>query len=257
MSSMKGKKALVVGVANERSIAWAVAKRLAEEGAEIALTYQGEVLEKRVRPLAESIGAALVTPCDLTDDAAIDAAFAKVGETLGALDVLVHSVAFARREDLLGDFVTTDREGFRLALDISVYTLVALTRGALPLMDGRGGGSIVTMSYYGAEKALPHYNVMGVAKAALEAAVRYLAQDLGPRGIRVNAISAGPIKTLAAAGISGFRDMLHHHEEKALLKRNVTADEVAAAALALLGPLGSGITGEVLHVDAGYHAVGM
>ncbi len=256
MASMKGKKALVVGVANERSIAWAVAKRLAEEGAEIALTYQGEVLEKRVRPLAESIGAALLTPCDLTVDSDIDAAFAKIGETLGALDVLVHSVAFARREDLLGDFVATDREGFRVALDVSVYTLVALTRAALPLMEGRGG-SVVTMSYYGAEKALPHYNVMGVAKAALEAAVRYLAQDLGPRGIRVNAISAGPIKTLAAAGISGFRDMLHHHEEKALLKRNVTADEVAAAALALLGPLGSGITGEVLHVDAGYHAVGM
>ncbi len=257
MASMQGKKALVVGVANERSIAWAIAKRLADEGAEIALTYQGDVLEKRVRPLAESISAALVAPCDVADDGAIDAAFARVRETLGGLDVLVHSVAHARREDLTGDFVTTDREGFRAALDISVYSLVALTRAALPLFEGRGGGSILTLSYYGAEKALPHYNVMGVAKAALEAAVRYLAQDLGPRGIRVNAISAGPIKTLAAAGIHGFRDMLHHHEERALLKRNVTADEVGAAALALLGPLGTGITGEVLHVDAGYHATGM
>ncbi len=257
MASMQGKKALVVGVANERSIAWAIAKRLAEEGAEIALTYQGEVLEKRVRPLAESISAALVTPCDVANDADIDAAFARIRDTLGGLDVLVHSVAFARREDLMGDFVATDREGFRAALDISVYSLVALTRAALPLLEGRGGGSVLTLSYYGAEKALPHYNVMGVAKAALEAAVRYLAQDLGPRGIRVNAISAGPIKTLAAAGIHGFRDMLHHHEERALLKRNVTADEVGAAALALLGPLGAGITGEVLHVDAGYHATGM
>ncbi|MFN7953703.1 MAG: enoyl-ACP reductase [bacterium] len=257
MPSMQGKKALVVGVANERSIAWGIAKRLADEGAQIALTYQGEVLEKRVRPLAESISAALLTPCDVASDADIDAAFGRIRDALGGLDVLVHSVAYARREDLTGDFVATDREGFRAALDISVYSLVALTRAALPLFEGRGGGSVLTLSYYGAEKALPHYNVMGVAKAALEAAVRYLAQDLGPRGIRVNAISAGPIKTLAAAGIHGFRDMLHHHEERALLKRNVTADEVGAAALALLGPLGTGITGEVLHVDAGYHATGM
>ncbi len=257
MGSFDGKKALVVGVANERSIAWAIAKRLADEGAQVALTYQGAVLEKRVRPLAESIGAAAMIPCDLSSDAEIAAAFTQLGSALGGLDVLVHSVAFARREDLLGDFVATDREGFRVALDVSVYTLVALARAALPLFEGRPGASVLTLSYFGAEKAIPHYNVMGVAKAALEASVRYLAQDLGPRGIRVNAISAGPIKTLAAAGIHGFREMLHHHEEKSLLKRNVTADEVASAALALLGPLGSGITGEVLHVDAGYHAVGM
>ena len=257
MGTMDGRKALVVGVANERSIAWAIAKRLADEGAEIALTYQGEVLEKRVLPLAESIGCQTVVPCDVTEEAQLASAFEAIGSGLGGLDVLVHSVAFARREDLMGSFVDTDREGFRMAMDISVYSLIALARCALPLMEGRDGGSILTMSYYGAEKVVPHYNVMGVAKAALEASVRYLAQDLGPKGIRVNAISAGPIKTLAAAGIRGFRDMLHHHAERAPLARNVTADEVAAAALPLLGPGGSGITGEVLHVDAGYHVVGM
>lgn len=254
---LEGARALVVGVANERSIGWAIAKQLRAQGAEIVLTYQGDVFEKRVAPLAAGIGAKALLPCDVTDDHAVEQTVASAAQAMGGIDLLVHAVAYARKEDLVGEFVNTDREGFRLAMDVSVYSLVALARAARPWLETSGRGRILTLSYFGAEKVVPHYNVMGVAKAALEATVRYLAADLGPRGICVNAISAGPIKTLAAAGIRGFRDMMHHHADRSLLHRNVTADEVAATAAALLAAPGAAITGEVVHVDAGYHAVGL
>ena len=253
---LAGARALVVGVANERSIGWAIARRLSRDGATLALTYQGDVFEKRVAPLGEEVGAKALLACDVTDDDAIVRTVARAAEALGGIDLLVHAVAYARREDLVGDFVDTDREGFRLAMDVSVYSLVALARAARPWLEQSGRGRVLTLSYYGAEKVVPHYNVMGVAKAALEAAVRYLAADLGPRGVCVNAISAGPIKTLSAAGIRDFRQMLHHHAERAPLRRNVTADEVADIAAALLAAPGAGITGEIVHVDAGYHVTG-
>jgi enoyl-[acyl-carrier protein] reductase I len=256
MGILAGKKGVIFGVANERSIAWAISEALHAEGAELAFTYAGEIFEKRVRPLAEGIGAKIILPCDVTKDDEIERVFATLKQEWGGLDILVHAIAYANREDLANPFVQTSRAGFHLALDVSSYSLVALTRHAAPLMEGRKG-SILTMTYLGSEKVIPNYNVMGVAKAALEASVRYLAYDLGPKGIRVNAISAGPIKTLAAAGIAGFKDMLHYAAERAPLKRNIDAEEVGRTALYLASDLSSAVTGEVIHVDAGYNIVGM
>ena len=257
MGLMTGKVAAVFGVANERSLGWAIAQALHQEGAEIALNFIGEALERRVRPLAQEIGSKIVLPCDVTKDEEIAAFFDAIKQQYGGLDFLIHSVAFADRKDLQGGYVETSREGFALALNVSAYSLVALCRAALPLMEARGGGSVVTLSYYGAEKVVPRYNVMGVAKAALEASVRYLAADLGPKNIRVNAISAGPVKTLASAGISGFKEMLHLAETKAPLRRNISQEEVGRAALFLCSQLASGITGQVIYVDAGYQIMGM
>lgn len=251
MPGLEKKRALVLGVANERSIAWAIARALAAGGARIGLTWAGEAIERRVRPLAAEIGAEFVLPCDVTDDAQIEALFAEVDRAWGGLDVLVHAVAFAQREDLAGRFVDTSRSGFRTALDVSAYSLVGLARGALPLLRAAGGGSIVTLTFDGSRRVYPNYNVMGVAKAALESAMRYLAADLGPDGIRVNAVSAGPIKTLSAAGIRDFRRILQVVEERAPLRRNVTAEEVASLVTLLAGDDGRAITGQVLHVDAG------
>lgn len=251
----KDKRVAVFGVANERSIAWGIAEAMHKQGARLAFSYAGEVLEKRVRPLAESVNADLVISCDVTNDEHITEAFRQIEAKWGGIDVLIHAVAFANREDLEGRFVDTSRAGFTTALDVSAYSLVALARGAAPLMQN--GGAIVTLSYYGAEKVVPSYNVMGVAKAALEASVRYLAADLGPANIRVNAISAGPIKTLAASGIKGFKGMLHVVEERAPLRRNVTQGDVGGAALFLCSDLGAGVTGEVMHVDSGYNILGM
>jgi len=256
MGLLSGKKGIIFGVANERSIAWAIAEAMHREGAELAFTYPNEVLERRVRPLAEGIGSKVIERCDVTKEEELEALFNKIRGTFGVLDILVHSIAFANKEELQGEYVNTSREGFRIAMDVSVYSLVAVTKHALPIMAGRDG-SIITLSYYGAEKVVSNYNVMGVAKAALEASVRYLAADLGPKGIRVNAISAGPIKTLAASGISGFRDMLHHAAEKSPLKRNVSAAEVGKTALYLCSDLASGVTGEVIYVDCGYNIMGM
>lgn len=251
----KDKRVAVFGVANERSIAWGIAEAMHKQGARLAFSYAGEVLEKRVRPLAESVNADLVISCDVTNDDHVANAFRDIEAKWGGLDVLIHAIAFANREDLEGRFVDTTRAGFNMALDISAYSLVALARGAAPLMQN--GGAVVTLSYFGAEKVVPSYNVMGVAKAALEASVRYLAADLGPANIRVNAISAGPIKTLAASGIKGFKGMLHVVEERAPLRRNVTQGDVASAALFLCSDLGAGVTGEVMHVDSGYNILGM
>jgi len=252
---MAGRRGLIMGVANDRSIAWGIARALAAQGAEVAFTYQGEALEKRVRPLAESIGARHLLPCDVTDDASVDAAFAALREAWGGLDFLVHAIGFADKNFLRGKYLDTPREVFLQALDISCYSFVSVAQRAVPLM--RPGGSLLTMSYLGAERVTPHYNVMGVAKAALEASVRYLAADLGGQGIRVNAISAGPIKTLAASGIGDFRYILKWNQLNAPLQRNVTIEDVGGAGLYLLSALGSGVTGEVHHVDCGYHTVGM
>ena len=253
---LKGKKGVIFGVANDRSIAWAIAEALHREGAELAFTYAGEILEKRVRPLAEGIGAKIILPCDVTKDEEIECVFAALRREWGGLDILVHSIAFANKEDLANPYFQTSRQGFHLALDVSAYSLVALTRHAAGLMEGRAG-AILTMTYYGSEKVIPNYNVMGVAKAALEASVKYLAYDLGPKGIRVNAISAGPIKTLAAAGIADFKEMLRYSSERAPLKRNVEVEEVARTALYLLSDMAGAVTGEIIHVDAGYNIVGM
>jgi enoyl-[acyl-carrier protein] reductase I len=253
--ALEGKKALILGVANERSLAWSIAQELHQAGARLAFNFLGDALERRVRPLAESVGADLVAPCNLGDDDALDSLFAKVKETWGHLDILIHSVAFANKEDLEGRFADTSRKGFLLAMDISAYTLVAAARRAEPLMEGRNG-SIVTLSYYGAQKVVPNYNVMGVAKAALEASVRYLAYDLGPKKIRVNAISAGPVKTLAASGIRGFKSMLAAAEEKTPLHENITGQDVGGLAAFLCSPLGKHITGSTLFVDSGAHILG-
>ena len=247
---------LVVGVANKRSISWAIARAAAAQGASISLTYQNARLEENVRELAASLSNPLILPCDVGHDAEMDAVFESIAKTYGRLDFLVHGVAFANPEDLDRPFVETSREGFRLALDVSAYSLVSLARRAAPLMEARGG-SILTLSYLGAERVFTNYNVMGVAKAALEASVRYLASDLGPKNIRVNAISAGPIKTLAAYGISGFSGILQTYRDRAPLRRTVEAGEVADAAVFLLGPGGKAITGEVLMVDGGFHAMGI
>ena len=251
----EGKRVLVFGVANERSIAWGIAQALHAHGASFIFTYAGEAFEKRVRPLAESVGAEAVLSCDVSSDADIERTFAQVGERWDGLDVLVHSVAFANREDLEGRFVDTPRAGFATALDVSAYSLVALARHAEPLLIPRRG-NIVTMTYYGAQRVVPHYNVMGVAKAALEACVRYLAVDMGANGIRVNAISAGPIRTLAAAGIRDFKKILGAVEERTPLHRNVTQEDVGNTALYLCSDLAAGVTGEVLFVDAGYNILG-
>jgi enoyl-[acyl-carrier protein] reductase I len=256
MGLLEGKKAAIFGVANDRSIAWAISEAFHKEGAELAFTYAGEVLEKRVRPLAEGIGAKIILPCDVTKDEEVENVFAKLKQTWGGMDILVHAIAFANKEDLSNPYVQTGRSGFHLAMDVSAYSLVALAQRATPLMEGRNG-SIITLTYMGSEKVIPNYNVMGVAKAALEASVRYLAHDLGAKGIRVNAISAGPIRTLAASGISDFKTMLHHVAERAPLKRNIDAEEVGKTALYLCSDWGSAVTGEVLHVDAGYNIMGM
>jgi enoyl-[acyl-carrier protein] reductase I len=256
MKLLEGRRAVIFGVANDRSIAWAIAEALHAEGAELAFTYAGEVLEKRVRPLAEGIGAEIILPCDVSKDEEIEQVFSKLKQEWGSLDILIHAIAFANKEDLSSPYVQTSRHGFHLAMDVSAYSLVALARHVARLMEGRKG-SILTLTYMGSEKVIPNYNVMGVAKAALEASVRYLAHDLGPKGIRVNAISAGPIKTLAASGIAGFKDMLHYVSERAPLKRNIEAEEVGKAALYLVSDWGSAVTGEVLHVDAGYNIMGM
>lgn len=255
MKLLEGKKALIFGIANNHSIAWGIAQALHEHGAEIGFSYGIPQLEKRVRPLAASIGVDFVEMCDVTKNEDLDAVFAKAAEKFGQIDILVHAVAYAKQEDLSGRFVDTSRDGFALAMDISAYSLVAMAQRVRPLMTN--GGSIMSLTYYGSEKAMPHYNVMGVAKAALEASTRYLAADLGPEGIRVNTISAGPIKTLAAAGIAGFRKMLAYAETRNPLRRNVDQDEVGRTALWLASDLSSGVTGEVIHVDAGYHILGM
>jgi len=252
---MAGKRGLIMGVANDRSIAWGIARALAAQGAELAFTYQGEALEKRVRPLADSVGSTLVLPCDVTDDASVDAAFSAIKESWGGMDFLVHAIGFADKQYLRGRYLDTPREAFLQALDISAYSFISVSQRAVPMM--KPGGSLLTMSYLGAERVTPHYNVMGVAKAALEASVRYLATDLGGIGIRVNAISAGPIKTLAASGIGDFRYILKWNQYNAPLKRNVTIEDVGGSALYLLSDLSSGVTGEVHHVDCGYHVVGM
>jgi len=256
MGIMEGRKGVIFGVANDRSIAWAISEALHAEGAELAFTYAGEVLEKRVKPLAEGIGAKIILPCDVTKDEEIERVFSTLRQEWGGLDILVNAIAFAAREDLSNPYVQTNRQGFHLAMDVSAYSLVALARYAAPLMEGRNG-SILTLTYMGSEKVIPNYNVMGVAKAALEASVRYLAYDLGPKQIRVNAISAGPIRTLAASGVAGFKDMLHHCAERAPLKRNIDAEEVGKTALYLMSDWSSAVTGEVLHVDAGYNIMGM
>jgi enoyl-[acyl-carrier protein] reductase I len=255
MKLLEGKKALIFGIANKNSIAWGIAQAFHEHGCEIGFSYGIPQLERRVRPLAEEIGVDFIEKCDVTNDTEIDEVFAKAKEHFGTIDILVHSVAYAKQEDLKGRFVDASRDGFAMAMDISAYSLVALAQRAVHMMPS--GGSIITMTYYGAEKAVPHYNTMGVAKAALEASVRYLASDLGPDGIRVNAISAGPIKTLAAAGIAGFRKMLTYTAERAPLRRNVTQEEVGKTALWMCSDLGSGVTGEVVYVDAGYNILGM
>ena len=252
---MAGKKGLVMGVANERSIAWGIAKACHEQGAKVAFTFQGEALEKRVRPLANSIGAEIIEPCDVTNAASIDATFAEIEKKWGGIDFLVHAIAFSNKDELRGRYLETSPENFQLTMNVSCYSLTAVAQRAVPLM--KNGGSLLTLTYYGAERVIPHYNVMGVAKAALEASVRYLAADLGEQKIRVNAISAGPIKTLAFAGINDGRYILKWNELNSPLKRNITAEEVGNAALYLLSDLGTGMTGEIMHVDGGYHVVGM
>ncbi|MCW5730812.1 MAG: enoyl-ACP reductase FabI [Alphaproteobacteria bacterium] len=253
---MAGRRGLVMGVANDRSLAWGIAKTVAAHGAELAFTYQGEALERRVRPLAEQAGSSFLMPCDVTDEASVDKVFDELAGKWGSIDFLVHAIAYSDKEELKGRYIDTSARNFSQSLLISCYSFTALCRRAEALM--RPGGSLLTLTYYGAEKVMPHYNVMGVAKAALEASVRYLAVDLGAKNIRVNAISAGPIKTLAAAGgIGDFRYILKWNEYNSPLKRNVTIEEVGGAALYLLSDLGRGVTGEVHHVDCGYHVVGM
>ena len=252
---MAGKRGLVMGVANDRSLAWGIARSAAEHGAELAFTYQGEALAKRVGPLAESLGSNVLLPCDVSDDVALDSVFADIQNRWGGLDFVVHAIAFSDKEELKGRYVDTSAENFSQTMQISCYSFTAVCRRAASLM--KNGGSLLTLSYYGAERVIPHYNVMGVAKAALEASVRYIAADLGGEGIRVNAISAGPIKTLAASGVGDFRYILKWNELNSPLQRNVTIEDVGGAALYLLSDLSSGVTGEIHHVDAGYHVVGM
>jgi enoyl-[acyl-carrier protein] reductase I len=251
---MHGKRGVIMGVANDKSIAWGIAQTLHAQGAELAFTYAGEALHKRVTPLAASIGSDMVIECDVTSDDAIEAAFSAIGHRWHSIDFIVHAIAFADKDELRGRFVNTSRSNFALSMDVSCYSFIAAAKAALPLM--KNGGTMVTLTYYGAEKVVPNYNVMGVAKAALEASVRYLAADLGADNIRVNAISAGPIRTLAASGIGDFRKMLAYNAANAPLGRNVTTEEVGANALYLLSPLSAGLTGEVIHVDGGYHVMG-
>ena len=257
---MSGKRGLIMGVANDRSLAWGIAKAIAAQGGEIAFSYQGEALEKRVRPLAESLvgdsgGSARLYECDVTDMTSIDAMFESLAADWGTIDFLVHAIGFSDKNELRGRYVDTSIDNFLLTMNVSVFSFTAIAQRALPLMPG--GGALLTLSYYGAEKVIPHYNVMGVAKAALEASVKYLAMDLGPQKVRVNAISAGPIKTLAASGIGDFRYILKWNEYNSPLRRNVTIDDVGGAGLYLLSDLASGVTGEIHHVDAGYNVIGM
>ncbi|WP_245686625.1 enoyl-ACP reductase FabI [Paracoccus tibetensis] len=252
---MAGKRGLIMGLANDKSLAWGIAKAVAAEGAELAFSYQGEALKKRVGPLAAQVGSSLVLPCDVGDEASMDALFAQLAQSWGSLDFLVHAIGYSDKEQLRGRYAETTRENFITTMDISVYSFTAVTRRAAAMMPK--GGSVLTLTYYGAERVMPHYNVMGVAKAALEASVRYLAEDFGKDGIRVNAVSAGPIKTLAASGVGDFRYIMRWNELNSPLRRNVTQEDVGKSALYLLSDLGSGVTGEVHHVDAGYHVVGM
>jgi enoyl-[acyl-carrier protein] reductase I len=252
---MKGKRGLIMGVANDRSIAWGIAKAVHDQGAEIAFTYQGDALKKRVQPLAEGIGSKILLPCDVTEQGSMDAVFAELKKAWGSLDFVVHAIGFSNKEELRGRYVDTSLDNFALTMNISCYSFTAIAQRAEKLMPN--GGSMLTLTYLGSEKVMPHYNVMGVAKAALEASVRYLAEDLGKKGIRVNAISAGPIKTLAASGIGDFRFILKWNELNAPLRRNVTIEEVGNSALYLLSDLGRAVTGETHHVDAGYHMVGL
>lgn len=252
---MAGKRGLIMGLANDKSIAWGIARALADQGAELAFSYQGDALKKRVEPLAAQLGSDIVLPCDVADMDSVDALFDGLKDRWGQLDFLVHAIGFSDKEELRGRYVDTTRQNFLSTMDISVYSFTAVTQRAAAMMSA--GGSVLTMTYYGAERVMPHYNVMGVAKAALEASVRYLAEDLGKDGIRVNAISAGPIKTLAASGIGDFRYILKWNELNSPLRRNVTTEDVGKSALYLLSDLGSGVTGETHHVDAGYHVVGM
>lgn len=255
MALLDGKKGLIMGVANDHSLAWGIAQALHREGAELGFNYLGEALEKRVRPLATSLGSTLIAPCDVGSDAEIAAFMAQAQAAYGQIDFLVHSIAFANRDELNGSYLKTTRAGFLLAMEISAYSLTALVKAAEPILAP--GAAILTLTYYGAQQVIPNYNVMGIAKAALEASVRYLAADLGPRGIRVNAISAGPIRTLAAAGIAGFRTLHRQFAETAPLRRNVTIDDVGNTALWLCSDLGSAVTGEVIYVDAGFHVMGL
>jgi enoyl-[acyl-carrier protein] reductase I len=252
---MAGKRGLIMGVANERSIAWGIAAKLAEQGAELAFTFQGEALEKRVRPLAASVNSDTVLPCDVTDEASMDGVFSALAEKWGKLDFVLHAIAYSDKEELKGKYVDTSRDNFQRTMDISVYSFTDVAKRATEMMND--GGSLLTLTYYGAERVMPHYNVMGVAKAALEASVRYLSVDLGGRNIRVNGLSAGPMKTLAASGIGDFRYILKWNEYNSPLKRNVTLDDVGGAGMYLLSDLSSGVTGETHHVDCGYHVVGM
>jgi enoyl-[acyl-carrier protein] reductase I len=252
---MAGKRGLIMGLANDKSIAWGIAKALADAGAELAFSYQGEALKKRVGPLAEKLGSDIVLECDVADEASIDGLFTALGEKWDGLDFIVHAIGFSDKNELRGRYVDTTRGNFTMTMDISVYSFTAVMQRAEKMMSS--GASALTLTYYGAEQVMPHYNVMGVAKAALEASVKYLAEDLGKDGIRVNAISAGPIKTLAASGIGDFRYIMKWNEYNSPLRRNVTIDDVGNSALYLLSDLGSGVTGENLHVDAGYHVVGM
>jgi len=252
---MAGKRGLIMGLANEKSLAWGIAQKLREHGAELAFSYQGEALEKRVRPLADQLGSDFCFECDVAQMDALDTAFETLQERWQTMDFIVHAIGFSDKNELRGQFVDTSLDNFLMTMNISAYSLVAVTKRARPMM--RSGGSVLTLSYYGAEKVVPHYNVMGVAKAALEASVKYLANDLGPENIRVNALSAGPIKTLAASGIGDFRYILKWNELNAPLRRNVTIEDVGGAGLYLLSDLASGVTGEVHHVDAGYHTIGM
>jgi enoyl-[acyl-carrier protein] reductase I len=255
MKLLEGKTALIFGIANDHSIAWGIARAMHEHGARLAFSYAGPVLERRVRPLAEQVNAAFLQQCDVRSDGEIEALFARAGRELGSIDVLVHAIAFANSEDLAGPFHETSRQGFQIALDVSVFSLIALARAALPLMPS--GGSLLTLSYYGGEKVVPNYNVMGVAKAALEATVRYLASDLGPHNVRVNALSPGPIRTLSAAGVSGFRRMHKDFSQVAPLRRNVTIDDVGKAAVWLASDDAASITGQVLYIDAGFNILGI
>jgi enoyl-[acyl-carrier protein] reductase I len=255
MGLLDGKRALIFGVANDHSIAWGISKALHEHGAELAFSYAGESLERRVRPLAESVDSAFVEPCDVAEDDDIAALFKKVKDRFGSIDILVHSIAFAEREDLTGDFHKISRGGFHTALDISVYSFIALARAALPMMDQ--GSSLLTLTYYAAEKVVPNYNVMGIAKAALEASTRYLASDLGAHGIRVNAISAGPIRTLSAAGVSGFKRMHREFSSVAPLRLPITIEDIGGTAVWLSSSLASKVTGEVIYVDSGYNILGV
>lgn len=256
MGLLDGKKALIFGVANDKSIAWSVAEKMASEGAELAFAYAGERLESRVKALAESVNSKIIIPCDVTSDAEIDKCFEEVKKHWDGIDILVHSIAYAEKESLKGKFYNVSRENFRIALDVSAYSLVALIQRAYPMMKGREGANILTMTYHGSTKVIDNYNTMGVAKSALEASVRYLAEDLGPDGIRINAISAGPIKTLAAMGITGFRALLEKVAAKAPLRRSTSQEEVAGAALYLASDLAKGVTGEIHYVDSGLNVMG-